>query len=126
LAVIAAALILHVDANGQIATPLSSGDSPGLPALCFFRRIFNMDCPGCGLTRCFVSAAHGNLAQAWLFHPTGVLLFGVVLAQVPYRSVQISRVLRGKQEYSTLAWAPWLAGTIGALMIGQWIVRMIV
>lgn len=125
LGVVVASLLLHVDANGHVAAPWG-GDSASLPPLCFFQRTFHMDCPGCGLTRCFVSAAHGNLAQAWGFHPAGLLLFAVVLAQVPYRGTQIRRLMRGREEINAMAWAPWLAATLGALMVGQWIVRMIV
>ena len=122
--VLAAAVILHVDAQGHVATPWNSSGS-SLPPLCFFRRTLGIDCPGCGLTRCFVSAAHGNLAQAWSFHPAGVFMFGLLLAQFPYRTIQIVRLLRGQEELPVMQWAPWLAGTIGVLLIGQWAVRMI-
>ena len=60
-----------------------------------------------------------------MFHPVGLLLFGIAVAQIPYRSWQIIRLLRGREEISTLLWAPWLAGILAALLLGQWIVRMI-
>ena len=122
-AVIAVASVLRINEQGQVATPWG-GDSTGMPPLCIYRRLFQVECPGCGLTRCFVSAANGNVSQAFTFHPVGLLLFGLAVAQIPYRAWQIGRLLRGKDDISAHAWAPWLAGTLGVLLIGQWAVRM--
>ncbi|MCY2968525.1 MAG: DUF2752 domain-containing protein [Planctomycetota bacterium] len=60
---------------------------PNVPApeSCFSRSWFGIPCPGCGLTRSFVSLAHFDWAAAWRFHRLGWLLALVTVAQIPYR-----------------------------------------
>ncbi|MEM1347515.1 MAG: DUF2752 domain-containing protein [Myxococcota bacterium] len=40
---------------------------------CPFRRIFGYSCPGCGMTRSCIEAAHGNLLESVYMHPLGAL-----------------------------------------------------
>jgi hypothetical protein len=56
-----------------------------IPIVCGFRRLTGWPCPGCGLTRSFVFAAHGRIGAAFQAHFLGPLLFGVVASQVPWR-----------------------------------------
>lgn len=70
-----------------------------LPPLCSSKILFDRECPGCGLTRCFISMAHGDIVRAWLFNPAGVYFFLLVVAQLPYRTWQLSRLYRGKESY---------------------------
>jgi hypothetical protein len=56
-------------------------EKTGLPGLCIFRNTTGLPCPGCGLTRSFVSAAHGNLALSLRFHRLGWLLILYTLLQ---------------------------------------------
>lgn len=49
------------------------------PVLCPFRRLTGLPCPGCGLTRSWVYAAHGWWREAFLAHPFGLVALGVVL-----------------------------------------------
>jgi hypothetical protein len=34
------------------------------PAICLIKRVSGLNCPGCGMTRAFSHAMHGNLRQA--------------------------------------------------------------
>jgi hypothetical protein len=52
---------------------LPGGDSLG--GMCWFRAVFHVDCPFCGMTRSFVALAHGDVAGGFRFHPAGPLLF---------------------------------------------------
>ena len=45
------------------------------PVLCLHRLIYNEPCAGCGLTRSFVSFAHGDIEASYKFHKLGILLF---------------------------------------------------
>jgi hypothetical protein len=120
LAVLVAALALVDDGGGRLRLPFTA---IALPAVCTFRRIFGMDCPGCGLTRAFVAMAHGRLADAWHYHPVGVLLFAGVLAQVPYRLWQLVRLSRGRGEFRH----PLLAGVGSFLIVAlfvQWVLKI--
>lgn len=55
------------------------------PETCFARAGLGIPCPGCGLTRSFVSLAHFDIASAWNYHRLGWLLALVTVAQIPYR-----------------------------------------
>ena len=62
-----------------------------IPELCVFRRLMDMNCPGCGLTRSFVFLGHGQLSDAWRMNPVGPLLYFVVVSQIPWRLWKIFR-----------------------------------
>ena len=47
----------------------------GMPSLCAFHHFTGLPCPGCGLTRAWVSMAHGHFAEAFIWHPLGPILF---------------------------------------------------
>ena len=47
----------------------------GMPSICVFHNLTGLPCPGCGLTRSWVSMAHGQFASAFVWHPLGPILF---------------------------------------------------
>jgi len=96
-----------------------------LPELCMLRRMTGMTCPGCGLTRCFISLAHGDLASAWSYNPAGIWFFGVVALQVPYRSYQLWRISRGRRELDLLGAGQVALGVFAVALVGQWLVRLL-
>jgi len=96
-----------------------------LPELCTLKRFTGLSCPGCGLTRCFISLAHGDLAAAWAFNPAGIWLFAVVAAQLPWRPYQLARIARGQRELSLLGPGQIALAVFMILLIGQWIVRLL-
>src|SRR4051794_9913890 len=53
----------------------------GVP-MCAFKELTGLPCPGCGLTRSLICAAHGDWPAAARMNPVGVLLFPVVPAGV--------------------------------------------
>jgi len=62
-----------------------------VPTLCLFRAVTGVRCPGCGLTRSFAFLADGQVLSSLAMHPLGPLVFLVVLAQVPYRVLRLTR-----------------------------------
>jgi hypothetical protein len=84
------------------------------------KRVTGLDCPGCGLTRCFISLAHGDAASAWNFNPAGVLLFGMLVAQIPYRLAQIWRVKNGRGEWRHRRLSVVLTVVFVSLLMIQW------
>jgi len=95
-----------------------------LPELCILRRTAGIDCPGCGLTRCFISLAHGDLAAAWSYNPAGLWLFLIMACQIPFRSYQLWRISRGRPEI-VLPWALQFTLAILAIaLITQWSLRL--
>jgi hypothetical protein len=119
LAVLIASAVLGNTPEGDVKLPLAGGVAP---RICFWRLSTGMDCPGCGLTRCFVAMAHGDWAQAIHFHPVGMVLFLIVLAQVPYRAVQLRRLARGREElkHPALHGILWL---LVAAFFVQWLLK---
>ena len=85
VAVVAAAAVLQFEPPDQIVIPLINYP---LPQSCWTRRWLGFNCPGCGLTRSFVLAAHGELGQAFRMHPIGTLLFAFLVLQIPVRLYQ--------------------------------------
>ncbi len=48
--------------------------------LCLFKFLTQLDCPGCGLVRSFISISHGHLLQAVRYNAMGPLLYLFFLA----------------------------------------------
>lgn len=118
--VLIAAACLQIRGTDQVVLPVVN---IALPDVCSYKRLVGVDCPGCGLTRCFISLLNGDLKGAWAFNPAGVLLFVVVVVQIPYRGFQLHRLRRGYAEIRL----PRLAlATIWLLVISlfiQWFAR---
>jgi hypothetical protein len=121
IAVLTMAAILSVRDGSQVLLPLLQIP---LPELCTMRRLAGIDCPGCGLTRCFISLAHGDLAAAWSYNPAGLWLFAIMSLQIPFRSFQLWRISRGRAEI-VLPWAAQIAfGILAMGLIVQWALRL--
>lgn len=43
--------------------------------LCMFKLMTGYPCAGCGMTRAFEAAAHGQFREAFEWHPVGLVLF---------------------------------------------------
>ena len=120
--VLGLSFVLGVRGEEQVTLPVFNVP---LPALCSFKRATGLDCPGCGLTRCFISLAQGDLPRAWQFNPAGIFFFAMVVAQIPFRGWQLWRLQKGGRAID-LGW--WGHGTLllfAALLIGQWLVRIV-
>ncbi len=115
------AAILSIRDRSQIILP---GLQLPLPELCTMRRFFGIDCPGCGLTRCFVSLAHGDVAAAWSYNPAGLWLFAIMAFQIPFRSYQLWRINRGLAELALPYAVQIVLGIFAIGLIAQWVVRL--
>lgn len=93
------------------------------PTSCAFRFFTGIDCPGCGMTRCFVSMVHGQWAQAWRFHPWGVVFYLFLCAQIPYRLFQIYRISTNREPIVIPYWTEGLVGFLLLYFI-QWFFRL--
>ncbi len=118
--VLGAAFALQIRADGHVVTPIYHFELPGS---CWFKNITGIGCPGCGLTRCFICLAHGKLVQAWHFNPAGLVFFPVVVAQVPYRALQIWRIRHNRPQWRPLTVSSVIAYTLAAALLLQWVCR---
>jgi len=68
----------------SFALPIPGGDGRilGLPTVCPFNHMTGLPCPGCGLTRAFVSMAHGHLVDAVRWHALSPIMFALGLGLV--------------------------------------------
>lgn len=94
-----------------------------LPEVCPVHALFHVDCPGCGLTRSFVSLAHGDWRASLAFHHVGLLLAIVTLAQIPYR---LACLKWGRCPLVTPAMERWVPITLIALLVGNWVIKLFV
>lgn len=95
-----------------------------LPETCATKRFLGIECPGCGMTRSFISISAGDFARAWLFNPTGFLIYGLVAFQIPYRAYQIWRLRQGKGTYH-FPYMQAVIATIAVVVMLQWAARLL-
>jgi len=65
--VVAAAFVIPGDGYGSVAT-------------CYFKGLFQLPCPGCGLSRSLTSITHLQFGDAVAYHPFGLLMFPLLCA----------------------------------------------
>ena len=85
LAVIGATFLLRSEGQESV---FFLGAKQAMPELCASKRIFDLPCPGCGLTRSFISISHGQFARAWNFNPVSFLLYPFIFVQIPWHAMQ--------------------------------------
>jgi hypothetical protein len=100
---------------------LSVNQAASLP-LCFFHWITHLDCPGCGLSRSFISISHGHLIQAVRFNALGPLVYlffaiAMVRCFLPLREGNPSLLPTFESRWSYFLFA--------ILFWGQWILKLI-
>jgi len=105
--------------SGRTATILVWGQK--MPSLCASRSWFGMECPGCGLTRSFVSLAAGDLVSSIRYHRLGWLLFLSVAFQIPYRIFSLREL-----QFSVIQrkWPEWFGTALIAALIGNWLLKI--
>jgi len=123
LTVMLGSLTFRVRHHTQVVVPIVNR---ALPGTCTFREITGVPCPGCGLTRSFISLGHGHMFEAWTYNPAGFLFFAVVAFQVPYRVFQIVRIHRGQRQHRFAYFDSWVLIALVAVLLVQWAWRLLV
>lgn len=121
VAVLLGSVLLEVRNHEQVVVP---GVNVVLPGTCTFRKITGMPCPGCGLTRSFISMCHGWIREAWHYNAGGFFFFVVVVFQVPYRIYQIARIHRGREAHSFARVDSWILILLVIVLLVQWIFKL--
>ena len=113
-------MVMEIRDSQQVNVPFTQIP---MPELCSFRRFTGIDCAGCGMTRCFIALGHGDLSRAWNFNPAGILLYGIVLFQIPFRAWQLWRIRRGLPEVQLGKFGYGAMILFAVLMIAQWVIK---
>lgn len=112
--------VLHLRPDGALAVP---GLDRAIPGVCMSQRMLGVSCPGCGLTRSFVTLAHGRVDLAFAFHRMGPIVFLVVALQPPYRLA----ALRTPGPKRGVLWTTiprWTCYGLLALLAGNWLTTL--
>lgn len=123
-----AASIIFLSCVLSPASPTSKDDRVTIfgfktPILCLHRLIYNQPCAGCGLTRSFVSFAHGDIDSSCKYHKLGIPLFIVVLLQIPLRLHLLRVGISGYTPFiKKLIWIPAAFCTIA--LIVNWLLHL--
>jgi hypothetical protein len=119
IAIIAAAFLLRTRESGNVGPAYLPNFS--LPVLCGSRTLFDVECPGCGLTRSFIALASGDFWQSFEANRVGWLLALAVVLQVPYRIFAL-RELRAKIPDRT--WPTWFGYALIAAVVINWLLKV--
>jgi hypothetical protein len=122
LTIVVLAAVLRVRGEHQVVLPWI--EQP-LPEVCTLKRYLGVSCPGCGLTRSFISLADGDLFRAWRFNPVGPAIALLVCFQLPYRIVQLWRLYRGLPEIQLRRLGGWGLLILATALFTQWLVGLI-
>lgn len=120
-ATIVCAALLAVRGQTQVIIPVIRLP---IPELCMLRRTWGLDCPGCGLTRCFIALVHGDFSSAWSYNPAGLWFFLIVAFQIPFRALQLWRIRHGRREIILSRTSQVALGLLAIALVVQWALRL--
>jgi hypothetical protein len=121
LTVVGLSMTMSIQDREKVALP---GMGSSLPELCHLKRIFHVPCPGCGLTRSFISMGHFDLFAAASYNVVGIPLFLVTLMQIPYRTYWVFRRDNKQMTLAGLKTEGYVMIGLSVLLIAQWLIRM--
>ncbi|MHC4179464.1 MAG: DUF2752 domain-containing protein [Planctomycetota bacterium] len=118
--VVVLALLLQVRSDQRVAFR-GLAQYP-LPHTCTTRILFDIECPGCGLTRSVIRLAQGSWQASLTAHRLGWLMAAAVLVQFPYRIVALRRI----DTLPLGKFTPkWFGRTLIFLLIANWLVKTV-
>jgi len=117
VAVIGASFLLRSEGPDSVFLP---GTEQAMPELCVSRRIFGLPCPGCGLTRSFISISQGQLSRAWRFNPVSFLLYPFIFIQIPWNAMQYW-LIRKRGYGVQLPYVHFLPIAIAVILLLRWL-----
>ncbi len=89
------------------------------PVLCPMALLLGMPCPGCGITRAFGHATHGQFREAFGYHPLWPFLLGYFTFLWIYQLVETWKGEPPKLPTYRIA------GTAITILLGFWAVRLV-
>lgn len=85
-------LIFYLLPERIFASPFGKND------LCMFRQIFDIPCPGCGMSRSFYYLLHADIEKCLYYNRSGIVLAPVVLIEI-IQKVCRKDIIEGIRNY---------------------------
>nr|WP_223204607.1 DUF2752 domain-containing protein [Gordonia jinghuaiqii] len=99
------------------ACVFTPGGIDGGPQVCPFAMMTGLPCPGCGLTRSWVSFMHGDVGAAFRFNAFGPLLLVLTAVTVVAALVTLAR----RRRTPLTGWRDIVLSPLGAVLLGVWL-----
>ena len=96
-----------------------------LPQTCVFRNLTGLPCPGCGLSRSIVAAAHGDVGMSLMHHRLGLLTLFYVILQFMYCLGLIVVPKRWNRVFPSGKFLNRGLVVLGALFLLNWILTLV-
>jgi hypothetical protein len=93
---------------------------PGRMPGCLFRKMTDLECPGCGMTRATHALLHGNISEAFQFNPVGLILLPIALIAL---GIELLGWVRGKPMPCQIRSGRWGATIVAVVVIGWFVWR---
>jgi len=106
-------------------TPHLTLFSLDLPSTCSFYYLTGWPCPGCGLTRAMVAAAHGDLAASWDFHRLGALTLFYILMQLLFRLGKLLAPAFTTRHLGSGIWLNRGLPLLAVLFVINWVINLV-
>lgn len=96
---------------------------PGRMPGCLFRKLTDLECPGCGMTRATHALLHGNFVEAFQFNPVGIILFPIAMLAL---GIELLGWVRGKPLPFQIKSGRWGATIVAVVVIGWFVLRNVI
>lgn len=87
-------IFMRTEGDTEVFLP---GFRSPLPEACSSRRMLGIDCPGCGMTRAFISISRGEFSRAWHLNHASFVVYLFVAVQIPWHAIQIWKLRRNQR-----------------------------
>lgn len=112
--------VMKFDGGDMVSLP---GFQSPMPETCSSKAYFGLSCPGCGLTRSFISISRGQFGKAWQLNPASFFVYVFVAIQIPWQCFQIWRLRQGKPIIeSSWVYLPLMVCTFALAF--QWVIKL--
>ncbi len=96
-----------------------------LPEVCTFKETLGLPCPGCGLTRSWVSALHGDLGNSLAHHSLGWLVLLYAAAQAARHGAWLAIPAGRRAIEATGRWLDRGVILLGGFLLLAWIPTLV-
>jgi len=90
VAAISLSFVMAIEDDQEVYFPFFSQP---MPEVCGSRSLFGVDCPGCGMSRAFISISNLEIERALAFNSASLVVYLFVAIQIPWHATQIFRTL---------------------------------